>query len=64
LNVFFGVRNLTEELLPEHLQYLNTYFKREPINLFFPVSITVSTIFAIWIARKAEAALTSFETVG
>jgi len=64
LNVFFGVRNLTEELLPGHLQYLNTYFKRKPINLFFPVSVTVSTIFAIWIACKAEAALSPFETVG
>lgn len=64
LNVFFGVRNLTEELLPEHLQYLNTYFKRKPINLFFPVSVTVSTSFAVWIACKAEAALSSFETVG
>jgi putative photosynthetic complex assembly protein 2 len=64
LNVFFGVRNLTEELLPSHLYYLSTYFKRKPINLFFPVSVTVSTIFAVWIAGNAEAGLSPFETVG
>ena len=32
LNVFLGVRNLSEEFLPPHLAYLQTYFKRARMN--------------------------------
>ncbi len=46
LNVFLGVRNLSEEFLPEHLRYLVTYLRRRPINLLFPVSVTGCTITA------------------
>ena len=28
LNVFLGVRNLSEEFLPQHLHYLQSYFTR------------------------------------
>ncbi len=28
LNLFFGVRNLAEEFLPDHLRFLRTYFRR------------------------------------
>ncbi len=42
LNLFFGVRNRSEEFLPDHLKYLATYFARKPINLFFPVSMGIS----------------------
>ncbi len=44
LNVFFGVRNLNEEFLPEHLNFLKSFLKTKPMNLFFPVSITVSMV--------------------
>ena len=44
LNVYFGVPNLSEELLPEHLRYLVSFMARRPMNLFFPVSVSVSTI--------------------
>lgn len=44
LNIFFGVRNVTEEFLPSHLDHLKSYFGRKPINLFFPISITIATI--------------------
>jgi putative photosynthetic complex assembly protein 2 len=46
LNVFFGVKNLSEEFLPPHLAYLKSFFRSAPMNLFFPVSITVSMIAA------------------
>ena len=46
LNVFFGVRNLSEEFLPAHLAYLKSFFRLAPMNLFFPVSITVSMVVA------------------
>lgn len=44
INVFLGVRNLSEAFLPEHLRYLETYFRRAPMNLFFPVAVTGATI--------------------
>ena len=43
LNVFLGVANLAEEFLPAHLHYLGTYFRRRPMNLLFPVSVTAAT---------------------
>ena len=57
LNVFLGVRNLGEDFLPEHLRYLQTYFTRRPMNLLFPVSVSVGTVVAVllWIAALADA---------
>jgi putative photosynthetic complex assembly protein 2 len=43
LNLFLGVRNLSEEFLPEHLRYLESYFTRRPMNLLFPLSVTAGT---------------------
>lgn len=43
LNLFLGVRNLSEEFLPAHLKYLGSFFRRRAMNLLFPVSITTST---------------------
>ncbi len=43
LNVFLGVRNLNEGFLPPHLRYLESYFRRQPMNLLFPVSVTLAT---------------------
>ncbi len=47
LNVFFGVRNLSENFLPPHLTYLQTYFRRRRWNALWPVSVTVATGVAI-----------------
>ncbi|MDM0113804.1 putative photosynthetic complex assembly protein PuhE [Variovorax sp. J22R133] len=57
LNVFLGVRNLNEDFLPAHLKYLQTYFRRKPMNSLFPVSIMVSTWLAVllWQGATAEA---------
>ncbi len=43
LNLFLGVPNLSEEVLPTHLAYLASYFAKRPMNLFFPVSVTLAT---------------------
>jgi putative photosynthetic complex assembly protein 2 len=55
LNLFLGVRNLSEEFLPEHLQYLKGFFTKRPMNLLFPVSITLSTIVAAMLGQAAIA---------
>jgi putative photosynthetic complex assembly protein 2 len=64
LNLYFGAPNLSEELLPEHLRYLATYMTRRPMNLFFPLSVTASTVVTVLIAQKALSATTEFELVG
>ncbi|WP_292531093.1 putative photosynthetic complex assembly protein PuhE [Methylocystis sp.] len=64
LNLYFGAPNLSEELLPEHLRFLATFMTRRPMNLFFPLSVTASTIVTVLIAQKALAATTDFELVG
>lgn len=44
LNVFLGVRNLSESFLPPHLKYLGSYFARKPMNPLLPVSVLVSAV--------------------
>jgi putative photosynthetic complex assembly protein 2 len=65
LNVFFGVPNLGEELLPDHLRYLRSFMTRRPMNLLFPVSVTLSNIIAVLLVQKAAAPnATPFEAAG
>lgn len=59
LNVFLGVRNLSESFLPDHLVYLQTYFRRKPMNPLFPFAVTLATVAASLIWRSA---LTDAET--
>jgi putative photosynthetic complex assembly protein 2 len=65
LNVFFGVPNLNEHFLPEHLSYLKSFFTKKPMNLLFPISVTVSTVVtALLVQATAAASSGSFEAVG
>ena len=52
LNVFLGVRNLSESFLPPHLRYLGSYFSRRRMNPLLPVSVLVAGAFAwpLWVA--------------
>ncbi len=51
-NVYLGVRNVTEEFVPERLRYLVSYFRRARLNPLMPVSllgsmlVTTALIFA------------------
>jgi G3E family GTPase len=64
LNVFFGVRNLNEEFLPEHLTFLKSFLKSKPMNLFFPISITVSMVITTILWTHAIHAATTFARSG
>jgi putative photosynthetic complex assembly protein 2 len=55
LNVFLGVRNLSENFLPNHLRYLQTYFRRAPMNPLFPLSVIMSSWFAMLVWQAAAA---------
>lgn len=64
-NVFLGVPNLSEEFLAPHLKYLASYFRRRPMNLLFPASITLSTLAtAAFVLAAASETATDFETAG
>lgn len=64
LNLFFGVPNLSDELLPDHMRYLVSFMARRPMNLFFPFSVSISTVFIALLAQRAIAAETEPEIVG
>ncbi len=64
LNVFLGVRNLNEEFLPEHLNFLKSFLRREPMNLLFPISITVSTVIGTMMFEHAANATSAFARAG
>ncbi|GJE28552.1 putative photosynthetic complex assembly protein PuhE [Methylobacterium organophilum] len=53
LNLFLGVRNLNTELLPPHLSYLACFLTRKPMNLLFPVSVSLGTIAAALMLRAS-----------
>lgn len=64
LNIFLGVRNLNEGFLPSHLSYLQTYFRRAPMNGLFPVSVVSASVVAFWVWNAALAAsATPFQAV-
>jgi putative photosynthetic complex assembly protein 2 len=63
LNLFFGAPNLGEELLSRRLSYLTSFMARRPMNLFFPFSVTISTLLTMRLGEFAAAARTPFETI-
>jgi putative photosynthetic complex assembly protein 2 len=48
LNLYFGVRNLSEEFLPAHLAYLESFFKRRRMNAFFPFAVASASA-CLWL---------------
>ncbi len=53
LNVFLGVPNLSEAFLPGHMGYLASFFRRRPMNVLFPVSVTGATLVTWLLAQGA-----------
>ena len=48
LILFFWVRNLSEEFLPTHLAYLESFFKRRRMNAFFPFAVVTASV-CLWL---------------
>ena len=44
LNLFLGVRNLSEEFLPPHLAYMASFFRRRRLNALLPWSVLGGSI--------------------
>ena len=65
LNLFFGVRNLSEAFLPAHLAYLQSFFRRRRLNAFFPVAVALASVCLWWLVGYASDPLASqAQTVG
>ena len=55
LNVFLGVRNLTEQFVPDHLRYLIGYFRRARLNPLMPISVIAGSLVALRLVGSALA---------
>lgn len=65
LNVYLGAWNLSEAFLPPHLKYLASYFTRKPMNLLFPVSVTLAILLCSVLFHRALAPdATEFQAAG
>lgn len=65
INIFLGAPNVPVEFLPAHLGYLASYFRRRPMNGFFPFAITLATLFTAFLVHMALADHAgAFERVG
>lgn len=53
LNVFLGVRNLSEDFLPDDLAYLQTYFRREPMNPLLPICVAAGLVASVLLLESA-----------
>jgi putative photosynthetic complex assembly protein 2 len=63
INLFLGVRTLNDELLPAQVGFLKSYFTRKPMNGLFPLSVTLATASAAFLAVAATDATSAFEAL-
>jgi putative photosynthetic complex assembly protein 2 len=61
LNLFLGVKNFYESFLPPSLHYLLTYFSRRSFNPFFPVSLCLSTLVAVFLWEQVLLGESAYE---
>lgn len=65
INLFLGVPVTNDELMPDAVRFLKTFFARKPVSAFFPVSVTLATaVLVIMIQRLVEVAVTPFDVAG
>ena len=56
LNVFLGVRNVSAQFLPPHMEILKSFLTVKPMNMLFPFSVTATTVGALLLFQQASAA--------
>ena len=65
LNLFFGMPNLGEDMLPERVAFLTSFMARKPMNGFFPISVSAGTVAAtLLFLQAARPGATPFQFVG
>ena len=55
LNLFFGVLNLGEAMMPAHLSHLRSFFRQRRMNAFFPFSLALCIALSWWLIDAARA---------
>ena len=55
-NLYLGVPNLSDEVFPEHLAYLKSYFRVRRCNALFPFSLLFGSALAAWAWSAAMSA--------
>lgn len=55
LNVYLGVRNLAESFLPDHLRYLESFFRRRRMNALLPFSVVAGILACVLLVQQAIA---------
>lgn len=53
LNLFAGVRNVSERFLPPHLAYLGGFFHQRPMNALMPISISLGSVLGVILVQRA-----------
>ena len=56
INVFLGVRNVSEEWVPAHMAFLKSFLRQRPMNPFFPVSQVIAGAGEFWLISEAVGA--------
>jgi putative photosynthetic complex assembly protein 2 len=54
LNVFLGVRNVSAEFVPDHMQVLKSFLRRRNMNALFPFSCAVLIGLAAWLITRPQ----------
>jgi putative photosynthetic complex assembly protein 2 len=54
--LYLGVPNLSDEVFPEHLAYLKSYFRKARCNALFPVSVVFNTLLTVWAWEAGQVA--------
>ncbi|WP_316201206.1 MULTISPECIES: putative photosynthetic complex assembly protein PuhE [unclassified Bradyrhizobium] len=63
INLFLGVRTLNDELLPQQVRFMRSYFAKKSTNPLFPFSIAAATTATVMVAAAAIGATSSFDGV-
>lgn len=65
INLFLGVPVTNDELMPDQVRFLKSFFARKSVSAFFPLSVTLATAaLVIMIQRLVEVAATPFDIAG
>ena len=65
LNLFLGVPVLNDEVMPDRIAYLRSYFRRGPVNPFFPISVLVAVLMIVgFVDAAADPEATRAANVG
>jgi putative photosynthetic complex assembly protein 2 len=54
LNVFLGVRNVSEEFVPAHMEVLKGFLRRRNMNPLFPVSCGLMVLLLIYLVQMPQ----------